>query len=124
MGADILVLFVYGTLMRGDDNHERLGEARPLGPARTSGRYGLVHCGAYPAMVDRSADTDEDHGVWGELYEIAARHLPALDEYEGHPELFVRSTITLASGAAATAYMMREDLARGFPAIASGRWKP
>lgn len=123
MGAEIVVLFVYGTLMRGDDNHDRLGDARPLGSSRTSGGYGLVHCGAYPAMVDRSTDADE-HGVWGELYEIDARHLPAIDEYEGHPELFVRSTITLASGAAATAYVMPEGRARGFPAIPSGRWKP
>jgi gamma-glutamylaminecyclotransferase len=109
--------------MRGDDNHERLGEARALGPARTSGRYALVHCGAYPAMVDRSAD-DQEPGVWGELYEIDARYLAALDEYEGHPELFVRSSVTLASGAAATAYLLPEERARPFPRIDSGRWKP
>lgn len=122
--ADALLLFVYGTLMRGDDNHARLGGARFVGEAATTGAFELVDCGPYPAITRRAPrDVESSPGVVGELYELDPRHLPELDAYEGHPELFVRTAIELSDGRVAMAYVMSPDRAAGFPRVASGRWR-
>lgn len=135
-----MLLFVYGSLLRGEDNHAVLSGARlpregarrrdagggAAGPAparfvaaaRTAARYTLVDLGPYPALVEGGGTA-----VAGELFEVDAPLLALLDDFEGHPDEYVRSPVALEGGAAAEAYLLPADRAAGFPPVASGDWR-
>jgi gamma-glutamylaminecyclotransferase len=113
-----VVLFVYGTLMRGERAHELLGRARCLGLARTAPLFELADLGAYPALV-RGGST----AVVGELYEPDWETLASLDIYEGCPDLFRRESIELDGGGRCEAYLMPPGQAMRLPRIASGDWR-
>ena len=74
-----MLLFVYGTLMRGDCRAYLLADQRFVGPAATAAGYRLHDLGAYPGMVEDLAAGV----VYGELYEIADDRWPRLDAEEG-----------------------------------------
>jgi gamma-glutamylaminecyclotransferase len=112
----MLELFVYGTLMRGEENHGALGGAPLLARVATAPRYALVDLGPYPALVAGGATT-----VQGELYAVDEALLGALDELEGHPELYRRDRVVLEDGRVALAYLFARDHA-GLPLLA-GDWK-
>jgi gamma-glutamylaminecyclotransferase len=88
------ILFVYGTLKRGDCRHRFLAGSRFLGLAVTSPGYRLFNLGDYPALVE-----DPSGGqIEGELYEVSGHGLRVLDEVEAvADELYVRRSIQLAS---------------------------
>ena len=112
-------LFVYGSLLRGESNHSQLAGSPRLAEACTALGYSLVDLGEYPGLV-----TSRSGSVVGELYEVDRTTLKALDAFEGHPVLFVRVAIQLASGERADAYVVaREELARGRAVIAGGDWR-
>lgn len=81
----MVILFVYGTLMRGGVRHGVLAGQRFLGEARAHPRYALFDLGVYPGLV-RSASAGR--AVHGELYEIDDGLIPRLDHIEGAPSLF------------------------------------
>ena len=90
MGANSL-LFVYGTLKRGGEEHRRLAEhqVRFLGEGRIQGRLFRIKGESYPA----AAPTTSRRYVRGELYELNSpdKALKKLDKFEGTDEgLFVR----------------------------------
>lgn len=90
MGANSL-LFVYGTLKRGAENHRWLSVHQPrfLGEARIQGRLFRVKGESFPG----AAPTSSRRYVRGELYELTRpdNDLKKLDEFEGTDEgLFVR----------------------------------
>ena len=93
-------VFVYGTLMRRGENHavlERLG-ARFVARARTHQRRTVVDLGPYPALLPRDEPRDGTAPlVDGELYELSEAALPALDDFEGSPDLYVRERIALTT---------------------------
>lgn len=111
-------LFVYGTLLRGEANHGWLRGSRCLGAASTEPGFELANLGPYPAMVAAGRGR-----VRGELYEVSAATLAALDELEEHPHLFERHVILLADGEPAFAYLMPAPRAAGAPRIARGDWR-
>ena len=111
-------LFVYGSLLRGEDNAHVIASARFVGEARTAPGFTLVDLGPYPALV-RGGDT----GVAGEIYEVDAAEVAALDDFEGHPDLYVREPIGLDDCSAAAAYLLPAGRAAGFPVIAGGAWR-
>ena len=84
-----VVVFVYGTLLRGHANHEVLVElgATPCGAAHTVSARLLVDLGPYPALLLSEGASV----VHGELYELDETALAALDEFEGVPDLYVRT---------------------------------
>lgn len=92
-------LFVYGTLLRGLEAHDKLPteRARFAGEATISGR--LYNLGPYPALR-----VDEPGTVRGELYEMLDPALICdLDIYEGYhgrPETcrFLRCTVEARMG--------------------------
>ncbi len=92
-------VFVYGTLMRGAANHAVLARqgARFVRPAVTSSPRVLVDLGPYPALLPAEVPAPDEHraAVAGELWEIDASRLHALDAFEGAPDLFVRETISV-----------------------------
>lgn len=113
-----VILFVYGTLMRGQTAHALLGPtARFIAEARTEPRFTLLDMGQYPALVEGGTTA-----VHGELFEIDADLLEALDRYEDVPELYARRPVEVA-GHSAIAYVLHPELAGGVGVIASGDWR-
>ncbi|HEU4404538.1 MAG TPA: gamma-glutamylcyclotransferase family protein [Polyangiaceae bacterium] len=111
------VLLVYGSLLRGERNHGRMKGARFLGPARTLARYALYHLGHYPGM------TEGTQAVEGELYEVDAGLLAALDAFEGHPTYFRRGPVALEGGGRAEGYLLTRTQVAGRPLVPSGSWR-
>ena len=87
------IVFVYGSLKSGFQNHRYLAAAEPLGTGRSVPRYYMVNLQAYPAIVDahRTSFRPASPGsVSGELYSVDDATLAALDHLEGHPRYYVR----------------------------------
>jgi gamma-glutamylaminecyclotransferase len=84
------ILFLYGTLKRGQRNHHLLAGQRFVGEATTEPHYRLHDLGSYPGMV-----TDAANGlaVTGELWEVDDGCLAKLDELEEVPDLYLRRRV-------------------------------
>ncbi len=111
-------LFVYGTLLTGERNHDYLRGCQLLGPALTAAAYQLVSLGPYPALLVGGGER-----VAGEVYEICRNTLNRLDELEGHPDLYLRSEVLLADGSTAVAYLLPRERAAGARIVPGGRWR-
>jgi gamma-glutamylaminecyclotransferase len=112
-------LFVYGTLMRGEHHHGTLAGARFAGSARTLPQFALALVDYYPAMSRGGASA-----VAGELYDVDAATLAALDELEDVPTLYLRERLVLADGSAADAYVLpAERLPPGAVPIPAGDFR-
>jgi len=117
-GESEVLLFVYGTLRRGQPAQGMLEGARFVAEARTAPRYELLDLGAFPAMADGGKTA-----VAGEVYAVPPDLLPVLDRYEDCPHLYRRVAIDLADGSKALAYLVRrERLAPRFAPIPGGDW--
>jgi gamma-glutamylaminecyclotransferase len=110
-------VFVYGTLLRGEANHDRLTGCRFGGDARTAPLFSLLDLGPYPALV-----TGGVTAVAGELYLVPPQRLEELDRFEGHPALYLRSRIRLERGFA-QAYLASTGRIMTGRAIAGGDWR-
>ncbi len=89
-----IIVFVYGTLKRGQRNHCLLQDEEFLGQARTLPRYRLYDCGRYPALVH---DPVNGVALFGEVWRVGDEVLRRMDAYEGAPELYSRQEILLDS---------------------------
>jgi gamma-glutamylaminecyclotransferase len=94
-------VFVYGTLLAGEGNHALLQTARFIGAARTPPGFGLYDLGAFPGLV-RGGQA----AVVGEVYEVDAPTLAALDDLEDHPTFYQRTIIVLEDGSVAATYLL------------------
>ncbi len=110
-------LFIYGSLLSGEANHDNLDGARALGAASTAARYSLIDLGPYPALL-KSGETS----IVGELYEVTAEHVARLDEFEGAPGLYQRLPIVLADGRRAQAFFFAEEPLNSV-LVPSGNWR-
>ena len=99
-GEPLFVLFVYGSLKRGQANEHELAGACYLGPALTAAVFALREIDGYPALVPGQ------RAIGGELYRLSLQQLRALDELEG--EAYMRREIALANGEPALAYLACE----------------
>jgi gamma-glutamylcyclotransferase (GGCT)/AIG2-like uncharacterized protein YtfP len=87
------LIFVYGTLKRGDVRSENLRSQRFIAAARTRPEYRMVDCGDYPGLVEVETDGRE---IEGELYDVTPECLLELDDVEGVDEgLYARRMIRL-----------------------------
>ena len=109
-------VFVYGTLLSGEVNHDLLKDAARLGPHRTQPCYSLYLVGAYPGLVRGGATA-----VQGEVYEVDSSGLRRLDRLEDYPLLYDRELIPTPHGRA-WVYIYRGDVG-GRLLIASGDWR-
>jgi gamma-glutamylcyclotransferase (GGCT)/AIG2-like uncharacterized protein YtfP len=112
------VVFVYGTLMSGESAHALLEGAVALGVAKTTPSFSLFDIGPYPAMIEGGSTS-----VVGELYEVSAKELAAVDVHEEVPILFRRRRIALDDGREAETYTLDVEQVRGRRRIASGDWR-
>jgi len=90
------LLFVYGSLKKGFDNHNLLSQyAKRLGKARTVKKFGMFEdsFGNYPYLVPAPHTK-----IHGELYQITRKELmDKLDTFEGSPEYYERKKIEVKS---------------------------
>lgn len=122
------LVFVYGTLLFGEDNHFYLHTAKLISDkAITKDKFMLMDLGAFPAMLE----VDKTNVV-GELYEINFKTLKELDLLEGYPTLYDRKKIDVLFGSGikkeAYAYIMREEnigktFHKHYKEILCGDWK-
>jgi gamma-glutamylcyclotransferase (GGCT)/AIG2-like uncharacterized protein YtfP len=111
-------LFVYGTLLPGERDHALLASAEWLGPATTEALFQLVDLGVYAALIP-----DGKVAVHGELYALSLETRRAIDVARQVPILFQRTSIRLADGTEAEAYVMAADPVRGKRRLAHGDWR-
>jgi gamma-glutamylcyclotransferase (GGCT)/AIG2-like uncharacterized protein YtfP len=116
--ASATLVFTYGTLLAGERNHRLLQTARFVGATSTLPRYELRDLGAFPGLVRGGT-----RAIAGELYEVDAPTLFALDRLEGHPTFYRRARIRLASGTIADTYLLRRDQVASRPIIESNNWR-
>jgi gamma-glutamylcyclotransferase (GGCT)/AIG2-like uncharacterized protein YtfP len=102
------LVFVYGTLKRGERNHHVLAAAQPLGPAVTQeARFTLREypSASSPGRLSPSVETGGAHRIAGELYAVDADVLARLDTLERVGVDYRRQAIPLASGEMAEIYL-------------------
>lgn len=106
------LLFIYGTLKRGDVRAPLLDGQQYLGQAKTAPLYRLFNVGNYPALVQAAPLNLTGRSIQGELWQVDEPCLARLDEEEGVDEgLYERSTIELiGSPAYAMTYLYRQPV--------------
>lgn len=113
------LVFVYGTLLRGESNHAVwLSDAHFVDDDCTASCFTLYSFGDYPALVHGGSQS-----VLGEVYEVSDAQLERLDELEEYPGYYDRERIDLESGRQAWVYTLKEDLLAGATVIISGCWR-
>lgn len=110
-------LFIYGTLLHGEDNHYLLGGRQPLATVVSEPVYRMLDMGGYPALTEGGATA-----IVGELYEVDVATLARLDILEEVPELY-RRVATVVEGQAVELYVMPSIHAVGGVIIPSGNWR-
>lgn len=114
----MLRVFVYGTLRRGETNHHLLTQSRFLCVAKTEPLFSLFDLGGFPAMCSGGCT-----GVVGEVFEVSQEVIETLDELEGHPDWYTRTTIRLSDGMLADTYLMKPSSVGNRPLVHSGDWR-
>lgn len=106
------ILFVYGTLKRGQRNHHWLRGQHFVGIGVTEPRFRVYDLGSYPGLVRDEQDGVE---VRGELWEVDDVRLGELDHFEGVPDLFQRESIQVTGGSVVEAYLWNRPLPKDQP---------
>lgn len=91
-------LFVYGTLMTGEEAHFKLNNAKFLGKRNTAPKYDLIK-----VDDDFYEMTTGNNCVSGELYELSHDLLLEIDQWEY--SVYSRKIIELDDGTKAYAYI-------------------
>jgi gamma-glutamylcyclotransferase (GGCT)/AIG2-like uncharacterized protein YtfP len=117
------LLFVYGSLLPGESDHDALDGAKCLGAAVAPSAR-LVDLGAYPALIEvTTPGAPSEWAVSGEVYAVDEVILSRTDVVKQHPALFQRCEIVLADGRRAHTYVMSDEQLRGRKRLPSGDWK-
>lgn len=111
-------LFVYGTLLEGEPDHELLEGATLLGDARTTAAYKLVEVRASAGLIGGG-----NTSVVGAVYEVDAPTLARCDLKREHPVLYQRRRVELDDGSHALSYFLGLDQVRGCRRVRGGDWR-
>lgn len=100
-------VFICGSALRGQPNHDNLGEATFIGAAETQPRYRLhaAQNGWHPAIYEVS---ENGISIPGEVYELTLEqfnHLAATEPPHMYP-----ADITLVGGEVLTAFLYPQEL--------------
>lgn len=108
------LVFVYGTLRKGEANHHYLAQSQCLDSCQSGLDYKLYDLGEYPAVSDGNT------AISGEVYLIDDHTLQALDKLEDVPVEYRRETIETPFG---TAWIyLYQDSSKLVNEIVSGDW--
>lgn len=113
--ASETLLFVYGTLKRGQPNHGQLRGARWEGEATLEGAC-LFDLGPFPMAIAGEGQ------IQGELYALPSEGLTALDAFEGVPRLYERQRRPLSDGRQVWVYLGRPRQVRHVRLLPGGLW--
>lgn len=108
------LVFVYGTLRKGECNHHFLENSQFLGGCQSAQDYRLYDLGAYPAV------SAGNQAINGEVYLIDEVTLQALDKLEDVPVEYRRETIETPFGQAWI--YLYQDSSKLVQEIESGDW--
>jgi gamma-glutamylcyclotransferase (GGCT)/AIG2-like uncharacterized protein YtfP len=107
--VESIVLFVNGTLMRGQKLHENLDGAEFLGEFRTAPRYRLYSIAdVHPGMFEVETG---GVSVVGELYRMPAEVWARVEA--GEPPRLYRGPVTLSDGRQVDGILYPRELAEG-----------
>jgi gamma-glutamylaminecyclotransferase len=107
------ILFVYGTLKRGERNHRLIADQQFLVHAETEPQYRVFDLGPYPGLV---ADEVNGLAVRGELWAVSECCLADLDDFEEESHTFRRGPVTLAGrDGEVFAYFWNRSVPEGTP---------
>lgn len=82
------LVFVYGTLKKGQGNHGLLRDANFIGRGHTmKPNYQMYSLGPFPGVVLG------DREIYGEVYMVDSKAMSRLDHLEGHPFMYERHLI-------------------------------
>ncbi len=87
------LVFVYGTLRRGQRNHDLISGADFKGPCQLAG-FDMFDTGTFPFVRTGTGM------IHGEVYRISPAQLARLDQLEGHPDFYQRTPVTTPWGEA------------------------
>ncbi len=110
------LVFVYGTLRRGEVNHHLLSGTEFMGVHKTRSGYRMLHLGTYPGVVAGGSTAIE-----GEVYRVGGKQLVHLDRLEACPRLYSRKLIPTPWGRAWIYLYRGNRLNRAV--IPSGNWR-
>ncbi len=104
------LVFVYGTLRKGQWNHYLLDRSKFLGMAKTKKHYALYGSGV--PFLSRAGSISQ---VTGEVYSVDDATFKRLDQLEGHPDMYKReqAEVVLQNGTELTAWIYFYDAAQG-----------
>lgn len=108
-------VFCYGTLKRGHYNNAVLRSAVFIREDRAPGV--MFNLGPYPGVIPYPWGE-----VKGEVFQIDGEILRRLDQLEGHPHMYKREVVTLASGDEAYIYYYNRSV-MGKAEVPYGDWK-
>ena len=119
VGADSAALvFVYGSLKRGQPHHDQLQGCAWQGMAEVQG-LALYDLGPFPMAV---ACDEAGACLRGELYRVDGPQLCRLDRFEGAPRLYERQRWRLSDGRVVWVYVGRPHQVRHVRRLTSGWW--
>lgn len=108
------LVFVYGSLRKGEHNHWYLEGSQFIGEFSTQPCFAMYDLGTYPGIVEG------DFSVRGEVYQVDDDMLHHLDELEEVPIEYCRETIETPFGNAWV--YIYQDVANLKELISSGDW--
>ncbi|MBX9580080.1 MAG: gamma-glutamylcyclotransferase [Gemmataceae bacterium] len=106
------ILFLYGSLKHGGENHRLVADQVYLGPAVTEPGYRVVSLGRYPGLVEDAAN---GLAVAGELWQVSRCCLLELDDFEGGEGEWVRRPVAVAGREGVEAYFYDGPVPEGAP---------
>ncbi len=100
------LIFVYGTLCSGQNNHHLLQDSTRLGTGYSAENYAMYLLSGYPYVTSHAAR----YPIKGELFGVDDATLAVLDKMEGHPRYYTRKeVVVIVDGTQYTAWMYFKD---------------
>jgi gamma-glutamylaminecyclotransferase len=115
------LVFVYGSLLSGLQNHRVLAGARFVDYGKTAESYVMGSLGSFPGVARGGSDA-----ICGELYEVDDEVLARLDRLEGHPRFYCRALAPIFvrnMWAEAFIYLLPKTRVVRMPRVRNGDWR-